>query len=59
MNGATHHSQTHSPVKESAGTEGMARGSIYVLRQVDGTLMPLRIKDQHTYKEWTGCFSAL
>lgn len=34
------------------------RGCIYVLRNVNGTEVPLLINPAH-YREWVGCFSAL
>ena len=37
----------------------MQRGVIYVLRRVNGVYVPLRIFNQHAYKEWVGCFSAV
>lgn len=37
----------------------MHRGIIYVMRQVSGTWVPLRLEKQHTYREWLGCFSAI
>jgi hypothetical protein len=39
--------------------EGMHRGLIYVMRQVSGVWVPLRIERQRSYKEWVGCFSAI
>ena len=39
--------------------EGMHRGLIYVMRQVNGVYVPLRLESQWTYKEWVGCFSAI
>jgi hypothetical protein len=39
--------------------EGMHRGLIYVMRQVNGVYVPLRLESQRTYKEWVGCFSAI
>ena len=35
------------------------RGLIYVYRRVNGTNVPLLIKNQRSYKEWSGCFSAI
>jgi hypothetical protein len=37
----------------------MHRGLIYVLRQVNGVWVPLRLESQRSYREWLGCFSAL
>jgi hypothetical protein len=37
----------------------MQRGMIYVVRRVNGVDVPLRIENQHHYKEWVGCFSAI
>lgn len=37
----------------------MHRGMIYVLRRVNGVDVPLRIDNQHHYREWLGCFSAI
>lgn len=45
-NGHTQHPELH-------------RGVIYVMRRVNGTDVPLRIYNQHHYREWLGCFSAL
>lgn len=33
------------------------RGDKCVIRQSTGTPLVLRIEPQHSYKEWTGCFS--
>jgi hypothetical protein len=35
------------------------RGLIYVMREVGGTWVPLRLERQSSYREWVGCFSAL
>ena len=37
----------------------MHRGMIYVIRQVNGVEVPLRLEKQTSYREWVGCFSAL
>lgn len=37
----------------------MMRGSIYVMRRVNGTMVPLRLVNQISYREWLGCFSAI
>jgi hypothetical protein len=37
----------------------MHRGLIYVMRQVNGVYVPLRLEKQTSYREWVGCFSAL
>jgi hypothetical protein len=37
----------------------MQRGMIYVMRQMNGVNVPLRIWNQMHYKEWSGCFSAI
>lgn len=37
----------------------MQRGMIYVMRQVHGVWVPLRIWNQLQYREWIGCFSAI
>jgi len=37
----------------------MQRGIIYVMRQVKGVLVPLKIENQRHYGEWSGCFSAI
>ena len=37
----------------------MERGVIYVMREVGGVRVPLRIWDQRRYREWAGCFSAI
>jgi hypothetical protein len=37
----------------------MHRGLIYVVRRVNGVDVPLLIENQHHYKEWIGCFSAI
>lgn len=37
----------------------MHRGLIYVIRRVNGTDVPLLIENQHHYREWLGCFSAI
>lgn len=37
----------------------MHRGMIYVMRQVNGVFVPLRIDRQSSYREWLGCFSAI
>jgi hypothetical protein len=37
----------------------LLRGSIYVMRRVNGTIVPLRIENQRSYREWLGCFSAI
>ncbi|QFP93691.1 hypothetical protein [Ralstonia phage P-PSG-11-1] len=37
----------------------LQRGHIYVLRSVNGALVPLHIQDHSTYREWAGCFSAI
>ena len=36
----------------------LQRGMIYVIRRINGVDVPLRIDNQHSYKEWLGCFSA-
>jgi len=35
------------------------RGTICVLREVDGRWCVLRLTEQRTYREWTGCFSII
>lgn len=37
----------------------MIRGQIYVYRMVDGSFMALMLENQHHYREWSGCFSAI
>ena len=37
----------------------LMRGSIYVMRRVNGVLVPLRLANQTSYREWLGCFSAI
>ena len=37
----------------------MHRGLIYVMRQINGVYVPLRLERQSSYREWLGCFSAL
>ena len=37
----------------------LQRGMIYVIRRINGMDVPLRIDNQHSYKEWLGCFSAI
>jgi hypothetical protein len=39
--------------------EHMHRGLIYVMRQVNGVYVPLRLENQRSYAEWLGCFSAI
>ena len=45
-------------IKLEYGTS-MHRGLIYVIRQVNGVYVPLRLEKQTSYREWVGCFSAL
>lgn len=35
------------------------RGMIYVIRQVNGVDVPLRLQYPLQYKVWSGCFSAI
>ena len=35
------------------------RGMIYVMRKVNGAWVPLKIHNQLSFKEYSGCFSAL
>lgn len=37
----------------------MHRGLIYVMRQINGVYVPLRLENQRSYREWLGCFSAI
>ena len=37
----------------------LMRGSIYVMRRINGVLVPLRLQNQTRYREWLGCFSAI
>lgn len=37
----------------------LERGTVYVMRRVNGVDVPLRIWNQLHYKEWLGCFSAI
>ena len=37
----------------------LQRGLIYVIRRINGVDVPLLIDNQHSYKEWLGCFSAI
>lgn len=43
------------------GRQGLEleRGTIYVMRRVNGVDVPLRIWNQGHYREWLGCFSAV
>lgn len=37
----------------------LERGLVYVFRRVNGVDVPLLIENQHHYREWLGCFSAI
>lgn len=37
----------------------IVRGDLCVIRGVNGTPEMFKIVEQHTYKEWVGCFSAI
>jgi hypothetical protein len=37
----------------------MQRGQIYIMRLVNGELVPLRLENQRSFREWSGCFSAI
>jgi hypothetical protein len=55
--------ETNQSTKETimsiANYNEMQRGIIYVMRQVNGVLVPLKIENQRHYGEWSGCFSAI
>jgi hypothetical protein len=41
------------------GWRGWSRGDICVAREVNGVWCALRIAEQWTYREWSGCFSVI
>jgi hypothetical protein len=55
----THYMENYMKHLKVEYGSGMHRGLIYVIRQVNGVYVPLRLERQWTYKEWLGCFSAM
>lgn len=41
------------------GFKGWSRGDICVIREINGRECVLRLSNQSSYKEWTGCFSII
>ena len=37
----------------------MPKGTICVMRRVNGQWIPLPLVNQQSYAEWTGCFSVI
>ena len=52
-------STQHSTLLRNTQHIELQRGLIYVIRRINSVDVPLRIDNQHSYKEWLGCFSAI
>lgn len=35
------------------------RGDVYIMRSINGESVPLRLENQRSFREWSGCFSAI